>query len=384
MPQFSQVPKNRRAAYLEMLRQSRTQRASSLSIEDQVEQRNLTDCMHRGAQSGVTACQSCGGKRNLPTFQCTEHGTCTVTRRAADQSIRFCGDCPDASPVWITRTYAELHDDLVAWSERLPILSGVCGIPRSGVPAASMLSLLRNIPLISYDSLRARTETYRRPDGRGLREIDQAPVLVVDDTSWSGSAMRRARKDLEGVQRPLMFGAVYAGKRGLRQCDVHFERFENWHHTFEWNVGRDTFTQHSMLDLDGVIAPDPTCRDFTGNSNEPTAAYLKHITEAVPQRWPSMEVHTICTARLERFRSETEAWLKRHGIRFRNLIMHPGTTWQEREREGHAVYKAKHYAASSCKLFVESNPQQAAMIHELTGRAVISTKPFGVYQTSGS
>lgn len=70
------------------------------STELAAEARNVEPCMHRGAQSGLAACLSCGGKRNLPQFECHKHGRCTTTRRAVDSSIKFCGDCPDAAAPW--------------------------------------------------------------------------------------------------------------------------------------------------------------------------------------------------------------------------------------------------------------------------------------------
>lgn len=70
------------------------------AIEIQAEQRNATPCRHRGQQIGLTECQSCGGKRNLPQFECALHDVCTATRRAVDESIRFCGACSDLTPPW--------------------------------------------------------------------------------------------------------------------------------------------------------------------------------------------------------------------------------------------------------------------------------------------
>lgn len=371
-----------------MLHDSRTQprrifpvaESAEPLVEDTAEIRSLPVCRHRGLELGKTGCQTCGGIRNLPLYQCDKFGKCTSLRRSVREDVAFCGDCSQLAPVWYTRSVQDLQNDLIDWSERLPELSGVCGIPRSGVPAASLLSLIRNIPLISYDALRASQQSHRRPDGRQLRSVVSAPVLVVDDTSWTGSAMRRTRNELANVP-DLLFGAVYAGPRGRRKCDVWGVEIDNWYHCFEWNVGRDVHSQTTMLDLDGVISPDPPPPyDFPDESQTPAANYLEFLHTAVPQRWPGFKVDTICTARLERFRPETEAWLSKHGIEYSRLIMHPAATWQERERQGHAAFKAEHYAASRCTLFVESRPEQARRIYQLTQRPVISTKPWHVFQ----
>lgn len=356
-----------------------TAAATGSAVEQAAESVAVPLCRHRGQRIGTTGCRTCGGVQNLPLYQCSVNTTCTTIRRAVDDEITFCGDCRWLAPVWYTRSTQQLQDDLISWSERLPELSGVCGIPRSGVTPAALLALIRNIPLVSYDALRSGDNSYRRPDGRRLRSVADAPLLILDDTSWTGNAMRRTRNELLGDR--LLFGAVYAGPRGRRKCDVWGVEIDNWHHVFEWNVARDVHSQSAMLDLDGVISPDPPHPyDFPDESQTPAESYLQFLDTAVPQRWPGFRVDTICTARLERFRRQTEAWLAKHNIEYRQLIMHPATTWQARERQGHAEFKAEHYAASRCTLFVESRPEQARRIHQLTGRPVISTKPWHVYQ----
>ncbi len=78
----------------------------------------------------------------------------------------------------------------------------------------------------------------------------------------------------------------------------------------------------------------------------------------------------IVTGRLERFRPQTEAWLRRHGVEYGSLVMNPG------DRK-HAEFKADAYRSLGGALgFVESSRQQAAEIHERTGRPVLSVETW--------
>jgi hypothetical protein len=89
----------------------------------------------------------------------------------------------------------------------------------------------------------------------------------------------------------------------------------------------------------------------------------------LPLRLP---VPLVVTARPESTRAITEDWLRRHGVRWDLLVMRD---WEEvpgEDRVGRiARWKAGHYARGKCGYFAESEPRQAEIIHELTGRPVI-------------
>lgn len=67
------------------------------AAEDAAERRywERHQCSHRGPAVEDVACRSCGGTRNLTSYSCTIHGTCTELRRAVDPEIRWCYECPD-------------------------------------------------------------------------------------------------------------------------------------------------------------------------------------------------------------------------------------------------------------------------------------------------
>jgi orotate phosphoribosyltransferase len=112
---------------------------------------------------------------------------------------------------------------------------------------------------------------------------------------------------------------------------------------------------------------------------------MKFIRTAEVKFKPTQRIGYIVTARLEKYREETEAWLKRHGIDHGGLHMIDLPTKAARMEKGNrASFKAERYAALTVQLredgrdkptelFVESNHGQARKISEITGKAVWCT-----------
>jgi uncharacterized HAD superfamily protein len=116
------------------------------------------------------------------------------------------------------------------------------------------------------------------------------------------------------------------------------------------------------------------CEDWKGppekNNDELFSAHLKN---ARPLYIPHVPIRAVVTSRLERYRKETENWLQRHGVHYRDLIMHPAKTPEERRAmNDHSARKAAAYMQSDdTVLFVESDIRQARTIHQLTSRPVL-------------
>ena len=104
------------------------------------------------------------------------------------------------------RSVAQLSDQVLAWSRSLPRdLDLVVGAPRSGLLAANLVAVYRNIPLTDVDGLvegrTIATGHWKRGSLNGVgggaeaqeRFLDRPRnVLVVDDTVGSGTSMAEA------------------------------------------------------------------------------------------------------------------------------------------------------------------------------------------------
>lgn len=274
------------------------------------------------------------------------------------------------------RSIADLNRDVVEWSDRLPgDLDLVVGIPRSGLLAATMLALHRHLPLTDVTGL---LEGRLLGGGRrmaGLEDRDVVAearhVLVVDDSVHSGRSLAKERERLEGhpLSSRVSWGAVYVARR--RPPDG----LDFWHsvvpmpRAFEWNVLHHKRLPDACMDIDGVL-----CRDPDDRENDDGEGYQRFLADVPARLVPAGEVGWLVTNRLERYRPETEAWLHEQGIRFRNLLMHPADTAEERRAAAdHAEHKARVYRETGAWLFIESDLRQAHRIADLSRKAVFCT-----------
>jgi len=79
----------------------------------------------------------------------------------------------------------------------------------------------------------------------------------------------------------------------------------------------------------------------------------------------------IVTSRLEKYRPETEEWLKLNMVKYKQLIMLDMKSKEERVQANvHSKNKALIYKNSNCELFYESNYKQAKEIYNIAKKPV--------------
>ncbi len=348
----------------------------------------IPDCRFRGPPTGEEiGCRSCGGSVRLKVFECSVHGSCTIGKKTDGRACcKGCGqrEAPPAGLIqlgtppaprtaapyrWVST--ADLAADAVALAGRLPPdVSGVAGVPRSGMIPAAVIATHLHLPLYEL-----ATGGQLRRLGHGSRgrafgfHARGGPVAVVDDTVYGGGAMRTARA---GVKEPAVFAAVYARPEAAGAVDV-YARLLPSPHLLEWNlfncgvaVGNahdPVFGAGVAADLDGVILHD-------AHSGGPALTpYLVPRTVTLP---------LVVTGRPEGHRGATVRQLAAAGARYARLVMRPDAAPDT--PEAHAAHKARHYAASRCGFFVESDPAQARLIFELSGKPVVCPRAGVVHQ----
>lgn len=273
------------------------------------------------------------------------------------------------------RSVADLNGAIQRGAARLPHeVDVVVGVPRSGLLAANLLALHRNLPLADVESFLAgrllaggRRTQLKRTDGRtaGFRR-----ALVLDDSVQSGASMRAVRArfgeghGFAGCQ--VLFGCVYATTKSVAEVDLHFEVCDG-PRVFEWNLFHHPyFLQRACLDIDGVL-----CRDPRAEENDDGPAYRRFLETAEPLHLPTVPVGSLVTCRLEKYRPETEAWLQRQGVRYDELVMWDLPSAADRRAAGgHGQFKAGVYQQSERILFIESSRAQAEVIVRETGKSV--------------
>lgn len=243
----------------------------------------------------------------------------------------------------------------------------IVGIPRSGMIPASILSTYLQMPLATLEGYLAGIVHGRSGKSAPFSER----VLLIDDTSNKGGAMARAVAMLKGkakaITRCAVFGP-YQVENPATIIDVWFEDCKG-PRGFAWNMWKHARLTRWAFDFDGVL-----CRDPTRHENDDGPRYLDFLRNAEPLFLPTRPIGHIVTGRLEKYRGECEAWLKRHGVEYLQLHMMQHANKAERMAAGgRGQWKAGIMQEVGAEMFIESCPKQARIIAERTGRPVWCT-----------
>jgi len=264
----------------------------------------------------------------------------------------------------------------------------VVGIPRSGMLVASIIALKWNLPLTDLASFLGN-QPLKKGSSRSykmnhlLHAQDARRILLVDDSISSGAAMDEARQQLDAYVAGgghVTTLVAYAEAKTRQRVDVHFETLAQ-PRMFEWNLMHHPRLAEACLDIDGVLCVDPTMEQ-----NDDGPRYLDFVSTAAPLVLPTIKVKHIVTSRLEKYRPQTEAWLRQHGVQYEQLHMLDLPTAEERRRLNmHHKFKARIYAADpAATLFVESERRQAIEILRAANKPVFCTEDSQMYLPGAS
>lgn len=305
---------------------------------------------------------------------------CSAASRIRYTRIRYFaspGNTPvidKPTPTMYYRNIADLNHILL---KRLSILPRdfdlIVGIPRSGMLPANLLALYLNKPYTDLDSFLNGHIYNAGARGKTFDDFNTNKVLIVDDSLGSGAALNKAKARLESVaaKYALHYCAIYVAPGTEKQVDFYFEvvplpRF------FQWNILNHPSLEKACFDIDGVLCEDPTEED-----NDDGERYINFILHAPPLFIPGNKIGALVTSRLEKYRPQTEAWLRANNVKYDELIMLDLPDKEARIKAGnHAEHKAKAYAAKPYTLFVESSLSQAMHINVLTKKPVFCTENF--------
>ena len=274
------------------------------------------------------------------------------------------------------RTFGELAQCIRRNIKKVPNdIDLVVGIPRSGIIPAYMIALFKNKKCCSLDEFLAGTSS-----SEGLRKFEEKEikkVLIVDDSCFAGVEMNRVKEKLaeKNKKYEFVYMAVYVRQESKELVDFWMEEV-TCPRIWQWNYLNHSITKSSCFDLDGVL-----CQDPTDEENDDGPKYLEFIKNAKPLYIPQYKIYAIVTSRLEKYRRETEEWLKKHNVQYGQLIMLDLPSKEERVKQKiHAKFKAEQYKKlTQTALFVESNPKQAREIALLSGKTVMCVANDEIY-----
>lgn len=257
----------------------------------------------------------------------------------------------------------------------------IIGIPRSGMLPANLLALYMNKP---YTDLHSFLNGHIYKAGARSQFFDMSEfknILVVDDSVASGSAMQECREKLK-EQAPnfnFRYCAVYVIPGKEKTVDYYFEVVPLPRY-FQWNILNHTTLEKACFDIDGVLCVDPQ-----PEQNDDGEKYREFLLNAAPLFIPGSKIGTIVTSRLEKYRNETETWLRNNNVKYNELVMLDLPDMEARQKaNSHGTHKAKAYMAKPYVLFIESDPGQALEINRITKKPVLCTENFEMVFNSES
>lgn len=246
----------------------------------------------------------------------------------------------------------------------------VVGIPRSGLFFANLIGLYLHKPIADIDNY-----LEGKILGKGDRKLpiknSYKKVLIVDDSLWSGKQIKQVKEKLT-IKYPktnYTYIVAYIRPDNLDLVDIYFEALES-PRIFEWNILNSWIYSISCTDLDGILCNNPSDED-----NDDGEKYLQFVKNVSPKFIPHTTINTIVTSRLEKYRKETESWLKAHSIKYEKLYMLNLPNKETRIKlKIHAKFKAQVYSSSETNLFIESSYWQAMEISKLTQKPVFCSE----------
>jgi uncharacterized HAD superfamily protein/hypoxanthine phosphoribosyltransferase len=257
----------------------------------------------------------------------------------------------------------------------------IVGVPRSGMLPANLLALYLNRPYTDIHSF-LNGHIYKSGARGQFFDIKEfKKVLVVDDSVSSGAAMDKVKDSLKGLNDQFSFSycAVYMVPGKEKTVDYFFEMVPLPRY-FQWNIMNHTTLEKACFDIDGVLCVDPT-----EEQNDDGPIYTDFVLNAPPLFIPGSKIGTIVTSRLEKYRKETEIWLKKYNVKYNELVMLDLPNKEARQKaNSHAVHKAKTFASGPYILFIESSLNQALEINRITKKPVLCTENFEMIYESES
>lgn len=282
-------------------------------------------------------------------------------------------------------TFDMLNKMMIKNLHRIPHdVDVVVGVPRSGLILANMIACQLNKPLTDvagviggrlFNSGRTKNKADWVRDFSGVKKI-----LVVEDSADRGISINQAKTQLASIKVEKIYLAAMVAPRSVQMVDLYFEVVPQ-PRMFEWNFMHHGLLNKCCLDFDGVL-----CHDPTREQNDDGEKYRDFLLNAEPKFIPSRPVGYIVTSRLQKYSKETQAWLRKHNIRYEGLAMLNLESAEQRRALGiHAKFKAEAYnLLKGTELFIESEPRQANEIAKLTGKDVYCVANSTMYRGEAS
>lgn len=260
----------------------------------------------------------------------------------------------------------------------------VVGIPRSGMIPSYMIGLFTNRLVVDLETFLANGQIghgqTRAVGAKLVAPFAAKHILLVDDSLQTGKSIRVGveRIRASGFKGKVTTCAVIVVPDRGSDVDISFREMPH-PRIFEWNAFHHPQIANSCFDLDGILCVDPT-----DGENDDGPRYLEFMRSARPLIVPTQRIGHIVSARLEKYRAQTERWLADHDVAYGKLHLIDLPSAAERQRLGsHSSHKARIYQETNALLFYESDVKQSQEIARLSGKPVLCIEDMALYLPDG-
>lgn len=238
----------------------------------------------------------------------------------------------------------------------------IIGIPRSGMIIASIIATKLGKPLTTPECF---LENHLWASKALDKNKNFRSILLVDDSINSGNSMQTKLELLKPrYENNITTAALLTTNNSKNLVDLYYKVIPQ-PRVFEWNLMHSK-KGNLVSEMDGVICEN--C-PFGVNTNE--KIYVEWLKNAKPYLIPSFEIDVILSNRLEKYRQQTEKWLKYHNVRYKKLILSNLSSRNQR-KGNHAKNKVESLLKIKPDMFWESNYTQAKVIWNATKIPTIS------------
>ena len=269
---------------------------------------------------------------------------------------------------WIT--WKQFQQDCLdfAINMREENYDAVIGVPRSGMLPATIFSIQNGTKLFCCSDYGPLDLGGGYRSTRLNQEVRKA--LLLEDSAASGGSIRKAYKSIKdtGINWEIHRASIYATEQSMKYLDRYHTHLD-LPHWFEWNLlGNMHLIQSFSLatDLDGIL-----CRDFTLEEDDDGERYINAMRNMACLLPRSINLPLIVTARLEKYRKETQKWLEDNQCSCTRLVMGPWESKEERERSDIAAWKLGVCNDYRIRMFVESDPYIAKRMANTKGVVIL-------------
>ncbi|MGD0818664.1 MAG: phosphoribosyltransferase family protein [Methanomassiliicoccales archaeon] len=246
----------------------------------------------------------------------------------------------------------------------------IVGIPRSGLFIANIIATKLNRPLATPEMVQNRQ--YWMPPYINLKPFKN--ILVVEDVTGTAKALERVRVIVNEAypESKVTLASLMVIHDARNLVDIFYKELDGVG-IYEWNLAHANLGSRVAMDLDGVL-----CENCPVGFDIDETKYVNWICNARPYIVPYKGIDFILTNRLEKYRNQTEEWLRSNGVIYRKLIM-----WDipsKADRCGNdAHHKINMVLEVKPNLMIESSDSESREIWRATGVPTICTDTMRVY-----